>query len=142
MANVSNGLTEKMKHFCREYYTNGGDATKAYLAAYNTTNETISRIEGCKLLKRADVYEYIKELNLPNENKAISEREKKREILWDRIQKCIEKEDETAIARYMDILNKMDSEYININRNIEENKTDISNLDMATLAKIAKAPVA
>ena len=140
MANVSNGLTEKMKHFCREYYTNGGNATKAYLAAYNTTNETIARMEGYVLMKRPDINEYLKELNLPNENKAISEREKKREILWSFINDTAKSDNDRLKA--MDLLNKMDSEYVNINRNIEENKTDISNLDMATLAKIAKTPVA
>lgn len=136
MANVSNGLTEKMKHFCREYYTNGGNATHAYLTAYNTTSEITAAREGYALLKRPDINEYIKLLNLPNENKAISEREKKREILWSFINDNTKSDNDRLKA--MDLLNKMDSEYVNINRNIDETKTDISNLDTAVLMNIAK----
>lgn len=136
MANTSNGLTEKMKRFCREYYSNGGNATEAYLAAYNTTNENVARTEGYMLLRRADINEYIKELNLPNENKAISEREKKREILWSFINDTSKSDNDRLKA--MDLLNKMDSEYVNINRNIEENKTNISNLDNDILFRLAK----
>ena len=136
MPNVSNGLTEKMKHFAREYYANGGNGTEAYLAAYDTTSKTTAYQESCKLLKREDINHYIKALNIPYENKAISERQKKREIIWNRINACIDLGDDTAIARYMDILNKMDAEYININKNIDENKENISQLDTDSLKKL------
>ena len=137
MAAPTPTLTEKMKHFCREYYTNGGNATEAYLVAYNTTSRITASRESYVLLKRPDVNEYLKELNLPNENKAISEREKKRDILWSFINDTTKSDNDRLKA--MDLLNKMDSEYVNINRNIDENKTDISNLDSDTLARIAKA---
>lgn len=122
-------LTEKMKVFAREYYKNGGNGTEAYLVAYDTDNRVTASRESHELLKRADILEYIKALNIPQENKAISERERKRQVLWN----IIENGDYNDQCRAMDILNKMDAEYININRNIEDRPTEIINLDENTL---------
>lgn len=131
-------LTEKMKAFCREYFSNGGNGTRAYLVAYDTESETTASRESHELLKREDVLQYIRTLNIPQENKAISERDKKRSIIWEEIENAREQQDHAAIARYMDILNKMDSEYININRNIDESESVISDLDSKTLLKLVK----
>ena len=46
-------------------------------------------------------------------------------------------ESDSDRLRAMDILNKMDSEYININRNMQDDQTAISNLDTNTLRLIA-----
>lgn len=131
-------LTEKQKSFCREYFSNGGNGTQAYLFAYDSQSEVAAANESSLLLKRDDIQEYIKTLNRPLEDKAISEREKKRSILWERIQVCIDNNDDAAVARYMDILNKMDAEYININRNIEDKAADIKTLDTSVLEKLAR----
>lgn len=132
-------LTEKMKVFAREYYINGGNGTEAYLAAYDTTNRVTASRQSFDLLKREDINQYIRTLNIQQENKAISEREKKRQILWDGIEKCTASGDHAAVARYMDILNKMDSEYININKTIEESQTNITSIDSDTLRRLSKA---
>jgi phage terminase small subunit len=131
-------LTEKQKSFCREYFSNGGNGTQAYLFAYDSKSEVAAANESSLLLKRDDIQEYIKTLNRPLEDKAISEREKKRSILWERIQVCITNNDDAAVARYMDILNKMNAEYININRNIEDKAADIKTLDTSVLEKLAR----
>jgi hypothetical protein len=132
-------LTEKQKTFCREYVRNGGNGTQAYLYAYNSKSEQAASIESSKLLRKDDITEYIATLNKPMENRIQNEREKKRGIIWDRIQACIDKEDDTSVARYMDILNKMDAEYININRNIDDKPAEIINLDTRTLEKLVKS---
>ena len=130
-------LTEKMKAFCREYMVNGGNGTQAYLTAYNWTGKTNgAEVEARALLKRDDISEYLKTLAIPLENKAISEREKKRTLIWEGIERCIAKEDENGVARYMDILNKMDSEYVNINRNIEDKGEDINKIDKEDIKRI------
>ena len=130
-------LTEKMKAFCREYMVNGGNGTQAYLTAYNWTGNTNgAEIEARALLKRADVSEYLKTLAIPLENKAISEREKKRSILWEFINNPSVSDGDRL--RAMDLLNKMDAEYININKNIEENKSDITHLDTEALKKLSE----
>lgn len=131
-------LTEKQKSFCREYFSNGGNGTQAYLFAYDSKSEAAASIESSKLLKRDEIVEYLATLNKPMETKAINEREKKRNILWERIQVCIDNNDDAAVARYMDILNKMDAEYININRNIEDKAADIKTLDTSVLEKLAR----
>lgn len=139
MAKVSKGLTQKMKNFAHAYLRTGS-ATEAYLEAYDTTNEGVAAREGSLLLRRDDITEYLASLNKPIVNKINNEREKKRQIIWSRIDRCLEKEDETAIARYMDILNKMDAEYVNINRNIDDSTEKLSGLDINQLKAILEEP--
>ena len=127
-------LTEKMKRFVREYYKNGGNGTQAYLTAYDGSSTLAATQESIKLLKREDINEYLKALSIPNENKAISERQKKRQWLWDMIENPSIGESDRL--RAMDILNKMDSEYIQTNHNINESKTNISGLDTDTLKQL------
>ena len=122
-----------MKRFCRAYFANGGNGTEAYLEAYDTTNRVTASRESHDLLKRKDINEYIRTLNIPQENKAISEREKKRKWLWHMIEAA---ESENARLMAMNILNKMDSEYVNINRNIEDSSAEIISLDNDTLSKL------
>ena len=130
MANVSNGLTEKMKAFCCEYVANGGNGTQAYLTAYNSNSDAAASIEASKLLNREDIKEYITALNKPMREKAISERDKKRSWLWSMIENAPNDNDK---LRAMDILNRMDSEYQNININENRNAPDLSKLDITAL---------
>ena len=128
-------LTEKQKAFCREYFANGGNGTQAYLAAYDSKNEQVAANESSLLLKKEEIQDYLRTINKPLEEKAQSERERKRAILWGFIT-----DPNTPNAdrlRAMDILNRMDAEYVNINRNIEENKTDISTIDLEKLKQLA-----
>lgn len=134
MANVSNGLTEKMKRFCREYFTNGGNGTNAYLKVYNSNNEQVAANESSLLLQRKDIREYLQSMNKPLEKKAISEREKKRAWLWNMIENA---QNDSDRIRAMDILNKMDSEYINIQR-IESDQTPITDIDTDKLIELTK----
>ena len=130
-------LTPKQEKFC-QCITSGMSGKDSYKTAYNTNakDSTINQ-EVVKLLAREDIQERISTLQKPiikaAQTTAINEREKKRSILWDFINDT-EKDPNTRL-KAMDLLNKMDSEYININRNIEE-KTDINNLDLETLKKL------
>lgn len=54
-------LTKKEQHFCEEYVANGGNASRAYLAAYNTTPEN-SRKAYCKTFRKPEVKAYIEAL--------------------------------------------------------------------------------
>lgn len=127
-------LTEKMKNFCREYFSNGGNGTQAYLFAYDSSSTVSAAIEANRLLEREDIQEYLSSLNRPLEVKAISEREKKRSILWDFINDTNKSDSDRLKA--LDLLNKMDSEYININRNITEENNNITDLDTDNLIKL------
>lgn len=139
MPKLVDGISQKMKAFCYAYMRTN-NATQAYLEAYDTTNEMTAAQEGSKLLRRDDITEFLKELNKPIVNNITNERKKKRDIIWDRINRSIEKDDETAIARYMDILNKMDAEYVNINRNVEDSSESLANLDNDQLKALLDTP--
>ncbi len=135
-------LTAKQEQFARNIVA-GMTAKDAYKAAYNTNaSEQVIYNESAKLLKRADIEAYIKELQKPLVNhaqsKALSEYDKIKSLLWDRIEHCIVSGDDAAIARYTDQLNKMNHTYININKDITEDKTNIENLDNVTLLKLVQ----
>lgn len=136
-------LTIKQARFCEEYVKNGGNGTQAYLTAYDSNSPTSAQIEASRLLDREDIQEYLKKLRKPIEKavmrKVLNEREKKKQIIQERLEACIAREDDAAIARYLEIWNKMDGEYVNINKDITERETEIKNLDTATLQQLAKA---
>ena len=133
-------LTPKQEKFCR-CIVSGMSGKDSYMECYDTNNARIAINESNVLLKRNDITERIKELSIPLQNHAIntaiSEREKKKAIIWERIQYCMDNGNDNAVARYMDILNKMDSEYLNININKEENNTPLDNIDAETLKRLA-----
>lgn len=54
-------LTKKEKHFCEEYVANGGNASRAFYAAYDTTLEN-ARKEYCKVYRKPEVKAYIEAL--------------------------------------------------------------------------------
>ena len=54
-------LTRKEKTFCEEYVRNGGNASQAYYAAYDTSIEN-ARKAYCKVYRKPEVKAYIKEL--------------------------------------------------------------------------------
>ena len=134
-------LTPKQEHFCR-CIVSGMTAKDSYMTAYNCNGKARTAYnEGNKLLKRSDVTKRIEELMIPVKNHAvntaISEREKKKAIIWTEIEHARAEQDHAAIARYMDILNKMDSEYINISR-VEQDTTPLNDIDTQTLIKLVK----
>lgn len=141
MPKLVDGISQKMKNFCYEYMKTG-NATRAYLTAYDTDNLNTAQVESSKLLKRDDITEFLNSINRPTVNKINNERQRKRTIIWNRIERSIEKEDEAAIARYMDILNKMDAEYVNINRNVDDTSETLANLDNEQLKALLETNTA
>lgn len=132
-------LTPKQEKFC-QCIVSGMSAKDSYINSYDTkATEQVIYNEAMKLLKREDITQRIEELRKPLENHAqtvaLTDREKKRAFLWSVIEDSTESMSDKL--RAMDILNKMDSEYISINKTIEE-KTEISNLDTDTLIKLVK----
>lgn len=133
-------LTPKQEKFCQGIIS-GLSGKEAYQAAYNSGSDNAAMVESTKLLAREDIQAKLKELRKPIESlaqtQAISEREKKKKIIWEGIEACRNSGDHNGIARYMDILNKMDAEYININRNIDDNASAVKDLDEETLKKLS-----
>lgn len=133
-------LTPKQEKFC-QCIVSGMDGVTAYKSAYDTkAGNKVCNNEARELLKRDDITERITELRKPlinhAQNTALTEREKKRSIIWEELENARSQQDHAAIARYLDILNKMDQEYININKTVESDKA-LDTLDAETLRRLA-----
>ena len=132
-------MTPKQERFC-QCIVSGMSGEDAYITAYNNnSNNNTAYREAMKLLDRDDVQSRIKELRKPLElqakTQALSERDKIKDKLWEIINGT-DTNDSDRI-RAMDILNKMNSEYINIQR-IEKEDTSISDLDTGKLIELTK----
>ena len=132
-------MTPKQERFC-QCIVSGMSGKDAYITAYNNnSNNNTAYREAMKLLDRDDVQSRIKELRKPLElqakTQALSERDKIKDKLWEIINGT-DTNDSDRI-RAMDILNKMNSEYINIQR-IEKEDTSISELDTGKLIELTK----
>ena len=136
-------LTHKQMRFCEEYIKNGGNATQAYLTAYDSESPKSANIDSCRLMKREDIQQQIERLRKPVEKAVVrrimNEREYKKKLIQERIEECVARGDDAAIARYIEIWNKMDGEYVNINKDITDHQAEIANLDTATLLQLVKA---
>ena len=131
-------LTPKQEKFC-QCVVSGMSGKDSYITAYDSSGSDQNAYnESSKLLAREDIQERLKVLRKPLEEHVrttiISEREKKRAWLWNMIETA---QNDSDRIRAMDILNKMDSEYINIQR-IEKDETPISELDTDKLIEITK----
>ena len=133
-------LTVKQMKFCEEYLKldNG---TEAYLAAYqNNSSKATAQVEASRLLARDDIQAYIMKLRKPVEKavkrKIMNDRKSKIELIQRRIDACEERDDDAGIARYLEIWNKMDGEYINGNKGEDDDADGISNWDTHSLLKL------
>lgn len=52
-------MTLKEKNFCEEYVANGGNASRAYFAAYDTASIESARKAYCKVFRKPEVKAYI-----------------------------------------------------------------------------------
>ena len=136
-------VTPKQMRFCEEYLKNGGNGKQAYLTAYDSNSPTSAAIEASRLLDQENIQEYLAKLRKPIEKavkrKIINEREYKKKLIQERIDECVARGDDAAIARYLEIWNKMDGEYVNINKDITDHDAEIKQLDTATLLQLVKA---
>ena len=133
-------LTANQMKFCEEYLRLN-NATEAYLSAYNWNGtKNGAQVEGSRLLAREDIQEHIARLRKPVEKaikkKIANEREYKKNLIQDRINECIARGDDAAIARYIEIWNKMDGEYINGGKDNVDADEMIKDLDTSTLLKL------
>ena len=131
-------LTPKQEKFC-QCIVSGMSGKDSYIAAYDTKcSDQVAYNEASKLMLREDIQKRIADIRKPLEKalrtQVMTEREKKRQWLWNMIENAANDSDR---IRAMDILNKMDSEYINIQR-IEKDETPINDLPTETLLRLAE----
>lgn len=131
-------LTPKQEKFC-QCIVSGMSGKDSYITAYDSKGSDQNAYnEASKLLLREDIQARLTELRKPLEKAAqqtaLSEREKKRAVLWN----IIETGTAADQCRAMDILNKMDAEYLNVNVNKNENTVNLGNVDLATLKTLSE----
>ena len=134
-------LTSKQEKFCQNI-ASGKDNISSYMAAYDCQSKNAANTESNKLLMRDDITERIAEIRKPVinliQNKQISERQKQIAEIEKRIEICKQKEDETSLIRYYDMLNKIYALYKE-NEQADKPESTVSNLDLNTLKRLSGA---
>ena len=127
-------LNARQKSFC-EFYVVSGNATDAAIkAGYKEKN---ARFIGSENLTKANIKEYIEELQEKAKGNRIMTAIERREFLTSMIKDRAVKD--TDRLKALDILNKMDGEYtqkVEVNGNINSNP--FSNLTTEELKEIIK----
>lgn len=131
------GLTEKQKAFCMGILE-GKTQYQAYVDAFDTmtTNRQTIDTKAYQLLQMEKIQNYLSDMREKlqervewrQQYKDLLSIEDRKRIITDRIKVCTERGDDAAIARYMELLNKMDGVYINITKDITDKDTAISEL--------------
>ncbi len=134
-------LTPKQEKFC-QCVVSGMAYKDAYLASYDWNgSEAAAYQEATRLALREDIQARIASLQKPIteaiQTQALNETERIKALLWERIEICRTKEDEAAIARYTDQLNKLNNAYKDAG-SVQDSNSDLNTVDSNTLAKIAK----
>ena len=122
-------LTAKEEKFCLAV-AQGKTQRDAYIFAYEPKTKNISSLDAMasRVVLKPEVQTRIYELR--NRNADISAYtdflniNNRYALIFERIEACKERGDDAAIARYIDIINKMNGNYVNINKNIDANEQD------------------
>ena len=85
-------LNSKQENFCNEYIKNGANGTQAYLKAYKTKNEETATVNASRLLRNANVQQYISELQEKARDEAIMSAIERKKWLTD-VVKDIQREE-------------------------------------------------
>ena len=131
-------LTEKQNKFCVGI-VKGLSGKDAYKSAYNTqANDNTINKEVVKLLDKEEIQQRISELRKPLEVKALAEtitdRERIKNMLWSFVDNPTLTPETRMKAS--DQINKMNAEYINVNRNIDDTASTLSGLDTESLKQL------
>ena len=134
-------LTPKQKKFCQNVVS-GMSYKDAYINAYNNNSEQAAYVEGSKLALRSDIQAEIKALQKPIEQaiqvQELSAKEQQIQEIKERIQVCKDKQDETSLIRYYDMLNKIYGIYKESDTQTNDTTNHIDKLDNETLNKIIR----
>jgi phage terminase small subunit len=103
-------LTPKQEKFAKAIAYEGMRNTDAYRSAYNVENmsDNAVYVEACKLAQNPKIAQRIKEIAAELDSPKIMNATKRREKLTE----LTESEDPNVVMKAIDLLNKMDGEYI------------------------------
>lgn len=134
-------LTEKEKAFALGII-DGKTQSQSYIDAYcpKTENMNTIGVMACRVANKPHVKQFISEYKEKIERQKMARTqvsiEDRKNIIFDRIQACIARGDDAAVARYVDILNRMDGVYVNLSKDLTENDNKLATLSTAELKKI------
>ena len=134
-------LTDKENTFCLAV-ADGKTQFEAYQIAYDTQTENRASIDtmASRLAAKPEIQARISQLRKRQEDIAvytdINDKERRIRLIWDRIAVCVERQDDAAVARYLDQLAKLNGDYINVTKDISEDKKPLNGLSDADLAKL------
>lgn len=135
-----NLLTDKENAFCMAI-ADGKTQYEAYCIAYDTKTERRNTVDcnASKLMTKTAIRDRIAELRQRKEDTQIfadiNDINRRFALIWERVEECRKRGDDAAIARYMDIINRMTGTYVNVTKDISDNKPlkGVSDADLAAL---------
>ena len=135
-------LSPKQEKFCRNI-AEGKSGKDSYLDAYETKCiPQVAYNEASKLLLREDIQKRIAEIRKPLEDAVnittLTAREKQITEIKERIEICKQKDDESSLIRYLDMLNRIYSLYKD-NEQTEQTSSTVNSLDISTLKRLSGA---
>lgn len=133
-------LTKKEDMFCMAV-VDGHTQYESYIIAYEP--KTLKRgsidVMASKVANKPQVKARIEELKRRKESSKIYSDVQDENYIYslirERLDYCKDSNNDAAISRYIDILNKMTGRYVNINKNIEDDKPlkDVSSDDLKAI---------
>lgn len=124
-----NGLTQKQINFCNEYVKTGSPLD-AYISAYNTKNRNVASVEANRLLNKGEIQKYIDDLMKPITYDAQINKIHQINFIKERINICINNNDENSIIKYTDMLNKIYGYYKDNVSNDKDTNKILDNIDV------------
>lgn len=134
-------LTDKENVFCIAV-ADGKTQYEAFRIAYNPTTENRASIDtmAWQVARKPEIRARIEELRKRRDDAHvygdINDKNRRIRLIWDRIEACIERGDDAAVARYLDQLAKLAGDYVNVTKDISEEKKPLTGLTDADLAKL------
>lgn len=134
-------LTDKQKLF-GQLIADDRSNYEAYTTAYDVKTTRRNSIDSLASRERAkpDVAAYIAELIRRKTDRAVYSAfmsdERKRQIIQERIEYCIQTNNDNAVRGYIDMLNRMDGVYVQQTRDLTEDKDKLADLTTEELQRI------
>ena len=137
-------LTEKQKAFAQQLAA-GKTQAEAYKLAFNVDNSPIESVRtmASREANKPEIRQAVERYKELIANEFAVEQTKSelfiRSLLYDRMIQCHATGDDTALARYADILNKMDGRYKTITQDLTENKNPVTELSTEALERLLES---
>lgn len=129
-------FTPEISRFIDEYIACYGNATLAYMRAFENDNQKTAKAEAFELLKREDVKTEIAARSIPYRKSLQEEADIIRRRLLSMVDGSDENASNTDAIRAADVLNRMSARYLNRTTDETNKENAVSSLDNDQLMSI------